>query len=272
MVLIVTSFGATKNYPDPEMMRRTFAAFLGSLRRQTDQRFRLFISHHDRPDVPADDPWIRWCPVTCGDNLDAALVLKEIPHSAKEGTEKIPACGDGKNTDMGRKTINSVYEAGRWAFEQRFPLDLEGFWMLRMDSDDLLWSGMVDFLNGLDTRKVRAVYNRDCHMFDPRLHELAVHNYPYSTTCNALWYEMDADGTFRPDWFYHADDHTRFMRRIREDGIPFIERDDTLCIVTNSGNHISNRPEIDKEKNVRKIAITPDLAVRYGLDAYLNRA
>jgi hypothetical protein len=268
VVLIVTSFGATKNYPDPEMMRRTFAAFLGSLRRQTDQRFRLFISHHDRPDVPADDPWVHWCSVACDPGLDAALVLKETPLNAKVGAEKIPACGDGKNTDMGRKTINSIYEAGRWAFG----LGLKGFWMLRMDSDDLLWGGMVEFLNGLDTRKVRAVYNRNCHMFDPRLHELAIHNYPHSTTCNALWFEMGADGTIRPDWFYHADDHTQFMRRIREDEIPFREVDDTLCITTNSGNHISNRPEIGKEKNVRKIAITPDLAERYGLDAYTSRA
>lgn len=262
MVLIITSFGPTKNYPDQEMMRRTFAAFLGSLRRQTDQRFRLFISYHDRPDVPSDDPWIRWCPMACGDNLDTALVLKEMPKSAREDAEKIPASGSGKTADMSRKTINSAYEAGRWAFE----MGRKGFWMLRMDSDDLLWDGMVQFLNGLDTREVRAVYNRNCHMFDPRLRELAVHNYPFSTTANALWYEMDADGSFRPDWFYHCDDHTQFMQRIRQDGIPFIERDDTLCIVTNSGNHISNRPEIDKEMNVQKIAITPDLAERYGLD------
>ena len=268
MVLIVTSLGATKNYHDPEMMRRTFSAFLGSLRRQTDPGFRLFISHHDRPDVPSDDPWIHWCSMACGDDLDAALVPKVAPRIAKESVEKIPADGDGKMTDMSRKTINSVIEAGRWAFES----GLEGFWMLRMDSDDLLWNGMVELLNGLDMRKVRAVYNRNCHMFDPRLCELAVHNYPYSTTVNALWFEMDADGILRPDWFYHCDDHTRFMRRIREDGIPFREVDDTLCIVTNSGNSISNRPEIDKEQNVRKIDITPDLAERYGLDAYLGRA
>jgi hypothetical protein len=144
--------------------------------------------------------------------------------------------------------------------------------MLRMDSDDLLWGGMVEYLHRLDPRKVRAVFNRNCHMFDPRRQELAVHNSTYSTTANALWYEMDGDGFLRPDWFYHAFDHTLFLRRVREDGIPFREVDDTLCIVTNSGNSISNRAEIDKEKNVRKIAITPDLAERYGLDAYLSRA
>jgi hypothetical protein len=267
VVLIITSFGATKNYPDPEMMRRTFGAFLESLRRQTDQRFHLFISHHDRPDVPAGDPWIHWCSVSIDANHQGAVVPAALPKTAKDVVEWKRVCCGGKNTDMGRKTINSIYEAGRWAFG----VDLKGFWMLRMDSDDLLWGGMVDFLNGLDTRKVRAVYNRNCHMFDPRLHELAVHNYPHSTTCNALWFEMDEGGVIRPDWFYHADDHTRFMYRVRKDGIPFREEDDTLCIVTNSGNHISNRPEIDKEKNVRKIVITPDLAERYGLDAYLSR-
>jgi hypothetical protein len=267
MVLIVSTFGATKNYPDREMMCRTFAAFLGSLRRQTGPQFHLFISYHDRPDVPADDPWIHWCPVVCGDDLDAALVLKEIPKTAKEGAEKVPAAGNGKNTDMGRKTYNSVYEAGRWAFG----VGLKGFWMLRMDSDDLLWTEMVQFLNEVDTRKIRAVYNRNCHMFDPKLQELAVHNYPYSTTCNALWFEMDEVGAFRPDWFYHCDDHTLFMRRVREDRIPFREVDDTLCIVTNSGNHISNRPEIDREKNVRKITTSKELVERYGLDALLCR-
>jgi hypothetical protein len=262
-VLIVTSFGATKNYPDQEMMRRTFAAFLGSLRRQTDQRFHLFISHHDRPDVPAGDPWIHWCPIACGEGLDAALVLKEIPRTAKEAAEKVPAAGNGKNTDMGRKTYNSVYEAGRWAHGA----GLSGFWMLRMDSDDLLWNGMVGFLNALDTNKHRAVYNRNCHMFDPRLQDLAVHNFPYSTTCNALWFEMDDEGTFRPEWFYHCNDHTEFMRQVRKDRIPFLEVDDTLCILTNCGNHISNRPEIDLEKNVRKIPYSRSLAERYGLDA-----
>jgi hypothetical protein len=139
--------------------------------------------------------------------------------------------------------------------------------MLRMDSYDLLWNGMVGFLNALDIRKVRAVYNRNCHMFDPRLQELAVHNYPSSTTCNALWFEMDEDGVFRPEWFYHCDDHTRFMRRILGDRIPFLEVDDTLCIVTNSGNHISNRPEIGLEKNVRKIPCNESLMERYGLNA-----
>jgi hypothetical protein len=165
---------------------------------------------------------------------------------------------------MGRKTYNSVYEAGRWAYKN----GRSEFWMLRMDSDDLLWNGMVGFLNALSPGRVRAVYNRNCHMYDPRFNEIAVHNYPYSTTCNALWFQMTRDGVFAPGWFYHCDDHTRFMGRVRKDRIPFLEVDYTLCIVTNSGNHISNRPEIDLEKNVRKIPYSQSLVKRYGLDAF----
>lgn len=262
MVLIVTSFGATKNYPDPEMMRRTFVAFLGSLRRQTDPRFQLFISHHDRPDVPADDPWIHWRPITCGDDLDAALVLKEIPKSAKDAAEKIAAPGSGKNADMGRKTINSVYEAGRWAFET----GLEDFWMLRMDSDDLLWSGAVEYLHSLPP-SIRAVYSRRCHLIDFRRAEMGAQELPYSATCNALRYSLSDSGVFDPDWFYHCRDHTTFMRTVHEDGIRHAEKDFMLCIATNSGNHISARPGIAGEVNAESIPITPDLTERYGLDA-----
>lgn len=267
MVLIVTSFGATKNYPDPEMMRRTFGAFLGSLRGQTDPGFRLFISHHDRPDVPADDPWIHWCPMACGDNLDTALVLKGTPKSAKGDAEKVPAAGSGKSADMSRKTFNSVYEAGRWAFKA----DLKGFWMLRMDSDDLLWGGAVEYLHSLPP-DIRAVYSRRCHLIDFRRGEMGEQVLPYSATCNALRYSLSDSGVFEPEWFYHCRDHTTFMRTVREDGIPSAEKDSMLCITTNSGNHISARPGIAGEMNAIEIPITADLTERYGLDANLGRA
>lgn len=267
MVLIITSFGATKNYPDQEMMRRTFSAFLESLRRQTDQRFQLFISHHDRPDVPADDPWIHWCSMACGDNLDTALVLKEIPKSAKEDAEKAPAAGSGKSADMSRKTFNSVYEAGRWAFG----VGCKDFWMLRMDSDDLLWGGAVEYLHSLPPA-TRAVYSRRCHLIDFRLGEMGEQVLPYSATCNALRYSLSDSGVFEPEWFYHCRDHTTFMHTVHEDGIPAAEKDCMLCITTNSGNHISARPGIAGELNANKVPITPDLTERYGIDANLSRA
>lgn len=264
-VAIVTSFGATKNYPDQSMMRRTFHAFLNSLRRQTDQDFRLFISCHDIPkDVPCDDPWIEWRSISFNDEHQGAMVPVQLPNTARDIINWKAVQCDGKNTDMGRKTYNSVIHAGLWAYENRLP----GFWMLRMDSDDLLAFNMVFALNQLNTQKCRAVYNRNCHMYDPTRHEIAIHNYPSSTTCNALYYTVDRNGVFDPGWFYHCNDHTRFANMVRMDNIPNAEWDWTLCITTNSGNHISNRPAIDKEQHVRKIPMTRELAERYGIDGF----
>jgi len=269
MVLIVTSFGATKNYPDPEMMRQTLAAFLGSLDAQTDKSFRLFVSCHDHPGPEFNRPWAEWHSIAVpgDDTFDKARIPVHFPSSAGEEVEYRVACSDGKLTDMGRKTFNSVIEAGRWAHRN----GLREFWMLRMDSDDLLWRAMVEYLHLLQ-EPFRAVYNRKCHMIDYRLREMAVHDFPASTTVNALRYRLTVSGVFDLDWYYHCRDHTTFARTVREDNIPYLEKDFTLCIVTNSGNSISGRPEIDKEKNVQKIAITPALAERYGLDAYLSRA
>jgi hypothetical protein len=267
VVLIITSFGATKNYPNPEMMRRTFGAFLESLRRQTDPRFHLFISHHDRPDIPAGDPWIHWCSVSIDANHQGAVVPAALPKTAKDAVEWKRVCCGGKNTDMGRKTINSAYEAGRWAFG----VGLKGFWMLRMDSDDLLWEGAVEYLHSLPPA-IRAVYSRRCHLIDFRLGEMGEQVLPYSATCNALRYSLSDSGVFDPEWFYHCRDHTTFIRTVHEDGIPAAEKDCMLCIATNSGNHISARPGIAGELNASRIPGTPDLAERYGLDAYLSRA
>src|SRR3990172_2586398 len=66
MVLIVSTFGATDRYPDGEMMRKTLNAFLGSLRRQNSDSFRLFLVGHDLPPVSLAETWISWTSISDG--------------------------------------------------------------------------------------------------------------------------------------------------------------------------------------------------------------
>jgi hypothetical protein len=263
VVLIVTSFGATHNYPDQEMMRKTLGMLLDSLRAQTDKEFVVFISHHDHPGEKFNEPWIEWRSIAIpGDStFDKALVPAEFPQAPGDAVEYKAACSGGKNTDMGRKTINSAIEAGKWALNQ----GLSEFWMLRMDSDDLLWNGMVEFLNRHARSNLEAVYNRKCHMLDMRTGKMAVHSYPFSTTCNSLRYRIRRDGFIYPNWFYHCRDHTTFAKSAMRDGFYTKEVDFTLCITTNSGNSISNRPPIEQENHNRMVNAEIPLLERYGI-------
>lgn len=261
-VLIISSLGATKNYPDQEMLRQSFGAFLNSLRRQSDKDFCLFLSYHDRPDVFSDDQFIFWCPVSGDKNQDTTVTPIRLPSKLSDPGDYQTLPYDCKITDMGRKTWTSMIEAIRWANGH----DMKEFWVLRMDSDDLLSQDMIHQLHRLQQAGVQAVYNRTCHMFDPKRKEIAVHKYPYSTTCNALLFRIVDQEYVRPNWFYLCTDHTLFVRHVRNDRIPFVEINYTLCILTNTGNSISGRPEIDKEKNVTKILLTNELRDRYGLN------
>jgi len=266
MVLITSTLGAVKNYPDFSMMQRTLGAFLNSLLRQTDPDWHLFISYHDKPPIEIADSRIHWCSIMCEPTCDLTAVIKKHPVKPSDPVEYEEVPYDGKMTDMSRKTYNSVIEAGCWAYQN----NIREFWMLRMDSDDLLARDHMAKLHGfqIKDRDVKAVYSRICHMFDPYQQEIAIHRYPYSLTCNALLYEL-RDGEFHPDWYYHCDDHTRFMSRVKRERIPVVEVQFALCILTNTGNTISGRPEIKKEKGITLVPLTKELIDRYGLETLL---
>lgn len=259
-VLIVSTFGATKNYPDQEMMKKTLDLFLNSLKRQTDPGWRLFISCHDRPAWVQEEERVHWCSVACEETNEMTLIPVWYPKTLTEPIEYKRVSYEAKITDMGRKTYNSVIQAGHWAYRN----SIRRFWMLRMDSDDLLAKDHVATLHQVGQMGAKAVYNKTCHMWDPKRGEIAIHRYPYSTTCNALLMEIHGE-SMRPDWFYHCDDHTRFAGRVIRDMIPSREVDYSLCIITNSGNTISGRPEIVKERFIEKIPLTGEIRDRYGI-------
>jgi hypothetical protein len=267
-VLIISSFGATKNYPDQKMMGLTLRAFLMSLARQTSQDFHLFLSCHDIPDMEACRlPFIHWCRMDTGekeDDHERTVYPKDLrfPERVTDQVEYEIGPYQCKMMDMSRKTVNSAIEAGLFAYAQ----GLESFWMLRMDSDDLLAKDHIAFLNGLDPAKTKAVYNKRCHMFDPRRKEAGVHSYKYSTTCNALHMEVREDKIER--WDYLCTDHTLFMSQVARDGIPHLEKDFALCIVTNSGNTISERLGIGYEPHTVLCIMTQEIIDRYGLDSF----
>jgi hypothetical protein len=259
-VLIISSFGAQKNYPDQAMMRQTLEAFLGSLIRQSCPDWHLFIACHDQPDWAVKDKRIVWQSLSCEPTNELTVVPVNVPKCLSEEVGYTREAYGSSMTDMSRKTLASALAAGKFAFDR----GLETIWMLRMDSDDMLALDHVEKLNGLEGAGFNAVFNRLCHMWDPRLRELAVHDYPFSTTCNAILMKLDGD-VFFPDWFYLVDDHTRFMGRVQRDGLTWTEIDFSLCITTNSGNSISGRPEIAKEKNVELIPVEMEVLRRYGI-------
>ena len=267
-VLITTTLGASHRYRDQEMMRRTFGAFLNSIKRQTDSAWRLFVVCHNRPtgDLVQEflpDDRIHFCSIDGGDPLgETTRYPKKIPEKVTDPIEwEILPYGDSMG-DMSRKTWVGMIEAGHWAWENHLPY----FWLLRMDSDDLLARDHVETIHRLQKEGVEAVYNRICHMYDPRHNDLAIHRYPYSTTVNAIFTGFDGDTL--PRWFYHCTDHTTFYGSVNREMIHAREVDYALCIITNSGNSLSDRPEIDKEKNVERIAVDPLIVERYGIDYF----
>jgi len=255
-------------YPDQEMMEKTFEGFINSLRQQTDANFKLFLSYHDRPETRVDDQFIEWCPM--GDEQDSQkMVTIQVFKRPEKVDEKLiyfaSTYGSGED-DLSRKLENSTIEAVRWAYKQ----GLMEFWLLRMDSDDLLAKDTIKRIHDLEKEGVKAVYNMTCHMFDPKKKEMAIHRYPYSTTCHALKFKIDNFKRPCPDWFYMNCDHTLFRGRVAKDFIPLHNLDFAYCILTNTGNNLSGRSEIDKERYNQRIELTGELIDRYGLSSWME--
>jgi len=248
-------------------MRNTLEAFLHSIDNQTSKNVRVFIACHDVP-VGLNHGFVEWCSVAVDDdpNHERTLVWTALPDMVTtEGLQESQSFDCGI-TDMSRKTFHGAVMAGRWAVGK----GLKEFWMLRMDSDDLLANDMVAYLESLDNERpeIRAVYNRNCHMIDFKSKVMAEHAYPYSTTCNTMKMRIEDDGSIK-NLYYHCRDHTKFMSDVHRDGIPSVERDWELCITTNNGNSLSGRPMIERERYNRIIKINRDLEERYGLRAIL---
>jgi len=261
MILITSKFGATRQYPDQGMMRRTLGAFLGSLDRQTDKRFRLFISCHDIPEG-FRYPWLEWCPMVVDSECQKTNYWKRFPANLDDPGQRIVYPYGGKGEDSGRKTAHSAIMAGQWAYQN----NIKDFWMLRMDSDDMLSRDMVETILKLEDQGFEAVYNRRCHIFDAKTGEVGEYNYRYSTTCNAI--RMRIEGNDLPCWLYLCRNHTRFISDVRKDRIKANEIDWAYCITTNSGNSISARPTLTREKWAKRIKMTDELSDRYGLDRF----
>ena len=255
-------------YPDQEMMEKTFGGFINSLRRQTDSNFKLFLSYHDRPKAKADDRFIEWC--SMAQESDAKTAFTRIPLKRPSAVDedilyKLVPYEDGED-DLSRKLENSVIEAVRWAYGK----GLMDFWLLRMDSDDLLARDTIERIHGLEKSGAKAVYNMTCHMFDLKEKEIAIHRYPESTTCHALKFKINGDKKLSPDWFYMNYDHSYFRSRVAKDLIPSQNLDFAYCILTNTGNNLSGRLPVSKERFTQKIRVTDELVDRYGLSLLME--
>lgn len=261
MILIISKLGAFRQYPDQKMMRKTLGGFLRSLDRQTDRRFRLFVACHDIPEG-FSYPWVEWCSMMADLECNETNYWERLPNSLDDPVRRINYPYGQKIADSARKTAHSAIMAGKWAHHN----GLKDFWMLRMDSDDMLSKDTIETILKLGDQGYKAIYNRYCHIFDARTNEIGEYRYRFSTTCNAL--KMRIEGNALPRWYYLCRNHTKFMDDVRNDKIKAKEVDWTYCIVTNSGNSISGRPTLTKEKWAKKIEMTKELADRYGLDIF----
>jgi hypothetical protein len=264
MMLIFSAFGATANYPDQETMRKTLSAFLDSVIGQTDQEFRLFLIGHDKPEFAPNDV-VLWHSLFCDQDHDATLVPEELPKRILDPIKYRPMPGKGKMQDMSWKVEHGTIQAALWAHKN----GIRDFWMMRMDSDDLLAIDTVLKIHALGNMGIRAVFNRTCHMFDIKTKQIAIHKRPYSNTPNALKFRINDDGTLTPDWFYLCMNHTLFHGRVQRDKIPYMELDFTYCIVTNTGNSISGRPTLNEVEQTEEIHLTKELIERYGIERLL---
>ena len=251
------------------MFRRTFAAFLNSLSRQTDQDFKLLLVGHEKPGWAAEyDRFIVWHSVSADPSNNTTKVLQGTPSRLDEPLVYKSVPYDDTLFDMSMKTKEGLIQAGIYANSVGLP----GYWVLRMDSDDLLARDVVARLNQLDTSKTRAMFCRVCHMYDPRRNELAEHRHPYSLTSNAIYLEIQ-DNRIKY-WLYHHAPHTSFVSTVAKDNIPFVEWEWTLCITTNSGNSLSARPALsdavryDSKALTTEIPVSQDIVERYGLNGY----
>ena len=265
MILIFSAFGPTKNYPDQEMMRKTLTAFIDSVINQTDQDYRLFLIGHDKPEFIEERDNVLWCSLSCDSGNEETLIPDVLPKKIGDSIGYHSAPPRGKMEDMSRKVREGTIQAVLWAHEN----EVKDFWMMRMDSDDLLAADTVEKIHSLDREGFWAVFNRTCHMFDAKTKQMAVHHYPYSNTPNALKFVIREDGVVVPDWFYLCTDHTLFPGRVRRDKIPCKEIDFTYCIVTNTGNSISGRPTLSQVGQTREIPLTDELIARYSIGGLL---
>ncbi len=266
-VLIVSTLGATNRYPDQAMLRLTLGGFLNSLERQTSRNFRCFLACHNVPPWAPNYSWLQWYSMAVDPAHELTDFWVELPKNAIDPGRREIAPYGAWITDMSRKTFHAHVCAGRWACEW----GVKEFWLLRIDSDDLLAKDAVETIERLDREGFEAVFSRRAHMFDPKGRDIARITYPYSLTCNAI--KVTIEGNEIKRWFYLCSDHTLFASHVAKDNIPFSEQRYMLCIVTNSGNSISNRPPIDQERSglALRCTVTPYLVDRYGLDFFLER-
>jgi len=261
MILIMSKLGAMNRYPDQDMMRKTLGGFLRSLERQTDKQFRLFMACHDIPEG-FDYPWLEWSSLRADLECEETNYWKRLPLSLDDPGEKAFYSYDSKSIDSGRKSIHAAITAGQWAYRNK----LRDFWMLRMDSDDMLARRMIEAIYILGEQGVEAVYNKRCHIFDAKTREVGEYNYISSTTSNAI--KMKIEGNVLSRWFYLCRNHTKFASDVRRDKIKAREVNWAYCITTNSGNSISGRPTLMRERWAKKIKMTKELSDRYGLGEF----
>jgi hypothetical protein len=263
MLMITSTLGATDKYPDKSMMETTLLAFLRSVDRQTCRNFRVFLACHDVPVGVPYYPWLEWCSVSVDGSTEQTWTWESLPKNVDDSGVSVAKSYGQKITDMSRKTFHASVMAGRYAAKA----GLSEFWTLRMDSDDLLARDVVAMIEQLDRTGVEAVWSRKAHMFDVKERKIGEYKFNGSLTCNAI--KMKFLGRALPRWFYHCDDHTNFARRVRMDHIKNVERDFTLCVLTNSGNSISGRPDIRREQCARVITLHSELVEKYGLGPLL---
>jgi len=261
MILVISKLGAINQYPDQKMMGKTLGAFLRSLERQTDKQFRLFMACHDIPEG-FDYPWLEWSSLRADLGCKETNYWKRLPLNLDDPGEKAFYSYGSKSIDSGRKAIHGAIVAGQWAYRNK----LKDFWMLRMDSDDMLARRMIETIHALGRQGFGAIYNQRCHIFDAKTREVGEYNYISSTTSNAI--RMRIEGNVLNHWLYLCRNHTKFKSDVRRDKIKAKEVDWTYCITTNSGNSISGRPTLMHERRARKIGMTKELSDRYGLRSF----
>lgn len=258
MVCIITSIGATKVYRNYDWFIRTLRGFIVSLLRQTNPHWRLFVGCHDIPPGIPSDPRISWVSLRCDRGCDSTLELASLPQSPSDPIVYERKPYNHRLVDMGRKHHAATIAAGQLAAMEGW----ETFWLLRVDADDLMADDLVEQIENADGD---AVYSFKCYIYDPINKELGFYDYRYPITC--IGAKLRFDNGVLPHWFALCRDHTTFLRYSPD--WRYVELDRPICIICNTGNHISGRGRIleNREARVTPIPLTAELKERYGIIA-----
>jgi len=268
VIFIYSMVYPTWAYTYPDTFRVVFNTFLEALYRQTSQEFVLFLGYYDHPPIDVDlgerlvlvqSPIDRQPVLPPYPDRELLNRMRVLPETEKVLNFKYKL--DGRKIDKLNKYIRCMWSAGMWAMQQ----GLDSFWLMRLDSDDILRRDIVAKINGLPPN-VGAFYSRRAYILDVANCEFGVYDYRFPIASHAVRCYV-VDGRIK-NWFLGTVNHTKFDKKACEVGLNCVEEDFAVTILTNTGDNTSYKTTLDSWPNAawcRPLTLSEDIIGDFNL-------